>query len=461
MSSQIPVQSERIHDRNAVPVQETGVVLYWMQRDQRAEDNWALLYAMSQAQQRQVPLLVVFNLVATYGDATWRHYDFMLQGLEEVSADLQKREIPFWLLVGDPVENLSRFVTEHRVGEVVVDFNPLRGPQQWRERLAETLSVKMTEVDAHNIVPARWVSQKIEFAAHTLRPKIHRVLSQFLIEMPSLPHHGHVAPVAAPPIDWSQLRSQVTADALVGPVQWCTPGTQAAKLTVRSFLDERLERYAGARNDPNAPVLSQLSPYLHFGQLSAQWAALVVRRSSAGTVNDRDTFLEELIVRRELADNFCLYNPAYDHLAGAHAWAKKTLAEHAADEREYVYTRDQFERAATHDELWNAMQRQMVQEGKMHGWCRMYWAKKILEWTSSVDEAITFALYLNDRYELDGNDPNGVVGVMWSICGVHDRAWTERPIFGKIRYMNFAGAKRKFAVQEYIDRYGPDVTLFS
>jgi deoxyribodipyrimidine photo-lyase len=177
--------------------------------------------------------------------------------------------------------------------------------------------------------------------------------------------------------------------------------------------------------------------------------------------NAKEAFLEELIVRRELAENFCFYNKNYDKVLGAHAWAQKSIAEHAKDTRTYVYTKKQLETAATHDDLWNAMQRQMMQEGKMHGWCRMYWAKKILEWTPDVQTAIDIALYLNDRYELDGNDPNGVVGVMWSICGVHDRAWNERDIFGKVRYMNYAGAKRKFDVKAYIARYGNEQTLFN
>lgn len=461
MSSAQQTQAERLRHANDTPVDPKGAVLYWMQRDQRAEDNWALLYAMEQAQARMVPLIVVFNLVATYGKATARQYDFMLRGLEEVADDLARREIPFTVTTGDPVENVLAVAKQYGAGEVVVDQNPLREPQRWRQAVAEQLSVRLTEVDAHNIVPCWWVSEKVEFAAHTLRPKIHRALPQFLIDLPSLPKHAHCTPVDVPAIDWEALRSTIDVDESVAPVSWCTPGTQAAKLATRAFIAERLEQYVDGRNDPNENAVSHLSPYLHFGQIGAQWVALAVRQSQSGSREDRDAFLEELIVRRELTDNFCLYNDKYDQVAGAHEWAQKTLAEHADDPREYIYSQTQLETADTHDELWNAMQRQMVQEGKMHGWCRMYWAKKILEWTTSPDEAIQIALYLNDRYELDGNDPNGVVGVMWSICGVHDRAWTERPIFGKIRYMNFSGAKRKFAVQEYVDRYTDTEQLFA
>ncbi len=206
--------------------------------------------------------------------------------------------------------------------------------------------------------------------------------------------------------------------------------------------------------------VSHLSPYLHFGHLSAQRVALHVRAAAAPR-DDKEAYLEELIVRRELADNFCHYNPKYDTVAGAHAWAQQTIAEHVGDAREYVYTRTQFEAGQTHDSLWNAAQLQMVTDGKMHGFMRMYWAKKILEWTPDVQTAITTALFLNDKYELDGNDPNGVVGVMWSVCGVHDRAWSNRPVFGKVRYMNHSGCKRKFDIKAYEAQHLPGAVLFS
>jgi deoxyribodipyrimidine photo-lyase len=243
------------------------------------------------------------------------------------------------------------------------------------------------------------------------------------------------------------------------PVPWIVPGAHAANKNLKDFCSQRLQKYAALRNDPNTNYLSHLSPYLHFGQLSAQRVALAVQHADAER-ESKDAYLEELIVRRELADNFCLYNKNYDKVAGAHAWAQKTIAEHVSDIREFIYTPDEFEKAQTHDELWNAAQLQMAKEGKMHGFMRMYWAKKILEWSPDVQTAIDIALYLNDKYELDGTDPNGVVGVMWSICGVHDRAWTERSIFGKVRYMNYSGCKRKFDVQAYIDRYTSSSTLF-
>ena len=195
--------------------------------------------------------------------------------------------------------------------------------------------------------------------------------------------------------------------------------------------------------------MSDLSPYLHFGQIAPQRVAREIQQADAPP-EAKQAFLEELIVRRELSDNFCWYNPDYDKFSGFPEWAQKTLDQHRDDRREYLYSLEEFEQGRTHDALWNAAQLEMVLRGKMHGYLRMYWAKKILEWTASPEEALEIAIYLNDRYELDGRDPNGYVGVAWSIGGVHDRAWGERPVFGKIRYMNLSGCQRKFKVDQYI-----------
>jgi deoxyribodipyrimidine photo-lyase len=219
---------------------------------------------------------------------------------------------------------------------------------------------------------------------------------------------------------------------------------------LKAFLKNKLGFYEERSNNPTADGLSNLSPYLHFGQISAQRVALEVSRTEAQQ-NGKEAFLEELIVRRELSDNFCYYNENYDHFEGFPNWAKETLNKHRNDTRPYIYSLDTLEDARTHDELWNAAQRQMIVKGKMHGYMRMYWAKKILEWTPSPEEALRIANYLNDRYELDGRETNGYVGVAWSIGGVHDRAWPERPVFGKIRYMSYNGCKSKFKVDAYIE----------
>lgn len=445
------VDVSRTRPRNDAPVRG-GAVVYWMQRDQRAEDNWALLYAAMQAEVRQAPLLVLFNLVPTFGVTTLRHYDFMLRGLRETEVTLRQHNIPFYLVQGVPTDTLPEFVRMHDVGEVVTDFNPLRFTNDWRTKVGKALSVRLTEVDAHNIVPCWVASPKEEFAAYTFRPKVHKVLAEFLTEFPALPRFRETT---LPPVtQWDELLEMVDTDRSVVPVDWITPGSAAASSALTVFCEEGLHRYDEDRNDPTRAGQSNLSPYFHFGQLAPQRAALSVQAATDAPKAARDAYLEELIVRRELADNYCYYNSRYDQVAGAHAWAQTTIAEHADDVRSYCYDRAVLDTGATHDDLWNAMQNQLRTTGKLHGWCRMYWAKKILEWTQGVQTAIDYALYLNDRYELDGTDPNGITGVMWSIAGVHDRAWNTRPVFGKIRYMNYAGATRKFDVKGYIARWG-------
>ena len=213
----------------------------------------------------------------------------------------------------------------------------------------------------------------------------------------------------------------------------------------------RLSLYDSERNNPVIEAQSGLSPWLHFGQISAQRVAFETLRNEADTSLSA-SFLEELIVRRELADNFCLYRPNYDSVDVFPTWAQASLRDHLADPRPYNYSIETLEKAQTHDPLWNAAQMEMVITGKMHGWMRMYWGKKILEWSPNPEEAMQKAIFLNDRYSLDGRDPNGYAGIAWCIGGVHDRAWPSRPIFGKIRYMNAAGAQRKFDTQGYIRR---------
>ena len=242
-------------------------------------------------------------------------------------------------------------------------------------------------------------------------------------------------------------------DARVGPVDWLKPGETEARATLDRFLGERLVAY-GERNDPNTAVSSGLSPYLHFGMISAQRVLLRLREGGFRG-EQAEAFAEELVVRRELADNFVLHTEAYDQVAGFPSWARQTLAQHARDPRPHLYDEEVLEAAATKDALWNAAQQQMVRTGKMHSYMRMYWAKKILEWSPDAATALRVAIRQNDRYSLDGRDSNGYTGIAWSIGGVHDRGWTERPVFGKIRYMNDRGAARKFDVKQYIRTWAP------
>ena len=233
-------------------------------------------------------------------------------------------------------------------------------------------------------------------------------------------------------------------------------GPRAAEDRLSTFVEQELDGYASRRNHPDIDGTSRLSSYLHYGHVSAARVVQLAREGAAnGACNqeDIDAFVEELVVRRELAHNFVRFNDHASDLTGAPAWAQATLAAHASDPREWLYDLEQLTAAKTHDPLWNAAQRQMMITGHMHGYVRMYWAKKILEWSVDPETAFAHALTLNDAWHLDGRDPNGIVGVAWAIAGVHDRPWTERPIFGTIRYMSLASTGRKFNSRAYIDRW--------
>ncbi|MFA5109851.1 MAG: deoxyribodipyrimidine photo-lyase [Desulfobaccales bacterium] len=444
------VKRARIRPLNRAPI-GPGAVVYWMSRDQRVRDNWALLYAQELALARQRPLGVVFCLAPAFLGATWRQYGFMLKGLQEVAEDLAALNIPLILLTGDPAQALPRFVAASRVGAVVSDFSPLRLVRGWRTAVAERLGVSLSEVDAHNLVPCWVASPKAEYGAYTLRPKLKRLLPEFLEEFPPPVRHPVGWQGGRPEIAWEKLRDTLAIDFSVPEVNWLRPGERQARARLDEFLEHRLPFYEERRNNPTHEGQSDLSPYLHFGQLSAQRVALEVE-SRHGHDAAREGFLEELIVRRELADNYCFYQPQYDTFAGFPTWAQKTLNEHRGDQRPRLYTAEELESGRTHDELWNAAQRELAVRGKLHGYLRMYWAKKILEWIASPEEAQALAIYLNDKYELDGRDPNGYAGIAWSLGGVHDRAWLERPVFGKIRYMSYNGCRAKFNVEAYINQ---------
>jgi deoxyribodipyrimidine photo-lyase len=429
--------------------QQQGRVVYWMSRDQRVADNWALLSAQEFALQMKAPLAVVFCLVPQFLNASLRQFGFMLRGLEQVEKSLRDLKIPFFLLRGWPKREIPKFVAESKVTILVSDFDPLRIKREWKEGVANKLEVPLYEVDTRNIVPCWVASAKQEYGAYTLRPKIHRSLPEFLVEFPKLQVHPFTWSGKVESIDWKRAATSLAVNRDVGEVDWLEPGERAARKTLNYFLKNKLPKYALMRNDPTGDTVSHLSPYLHFGQISAQRVALEVKKRQIRS-EQKDSFLEELIVRRELADNYCFYNDKYDQFGGFHPWAQKTLNEHRGDRREYLYSAEEFEQAQTHDDLWNAAQMEMVRRGKMHGYMRMYWAKKILEWTESPERALETAIYLNDKYELDGRDSNGYAGIAWSVGGVHDRPWNERPVFGKIRYMSYNGCRRKFDIKSYI-----------
>ena len=357
---------------------------------------------------------------------------------------------------------------------MVSDFSPLRVGKLWKEQVCAKLpeDVPLYEVDTHNIVPVWIASDKQEVGARTIRKKITEKLPTWLTDMPpleALPTDAFDAAASksalchssaslldacGAPTDWKAVDAALTIDRTVPEVDWLEPGYKAGMAMLDKFCQTRLKLFADRRNDPNVAALSDLSPYLHFGQISPQRAAYYVKGFNKSQSSGVASFLEEQVVRRELSDNFCFYNPNYDRLEGAANWARESLELHASDKRDHIYSLDQLEEARSHEDIWNAAQRQMVKTGKMHGFFRMYWAKKILEWSPTPEEALRRAIYLNDRYSLDGRDPNGYVGCGWAIMGVHDMGWAERPIFGKIRFMNYAGCKRKFDIKAYVAKWG-------
>ncbi|XP_076281447.1 deoxyribodipyrimidine photo-lyase isoform X3 [Lasioglossum baleicum] len=364
-------------------------ILYWMFRDIRVQDNWALLFAQRTALKNKLPLHVCFCLMSNFLEASMRHYKFLLQGLQEVEEECKTLNINFHLLHGDPNDSIVKFVKTHKIGAVIADFCPLKLPLSWIDNVQNKLpeDVPFCQVDAHNIVPCWEASQKQEFAARTIRNKINTKLNEFLTEFPPVVNHPYSSNEKFVENNWKM-----------------------------ALEDTEVDRTAYKRVYPKSV----------------------------------ESFMEEAIVRRELSDNFCFYNKNYDLLEGAHAWSMETLNKHRKDKRKYIYSLHELENSKTHDDLWNACQNQMVTTGKMHGFLRMYWAKKILEWTKTPEDALEWANYLNNKYSIDGCDPNGYVGCAWSICGIHDHGWTERDIFGKIRYMNYEGCKRKFNVKEFV-----------
>lgn len=444
--------------KEGLTVNKNGPIVYWMSRDQRAQDNWALLYAQQLAIERQQQLLVVFCLVPNFLEATIRQYGFMLRGLAETFTTLMGKNIPCYLLQGEPHKLLPAWLIQYNASLLVTDFDPLKIKKYWKDKLLPTIQIPCHEVDAHNIVPCWIASPKLEYAAYTLRPKINKLLPLFLEEFPQIVLHPISGVTADPFPDLDELFSSLQINQDIKEINWLIPGSRAAHNLLTAFMEHKLPYYDTQSNDPTKDMQSNLSPYLHFGQLSPGRIALAILRQVT-TTPATESFLEELIIRRELADNFCFYNPHYDDVSGFHAWAQKTLVEHFDDVREYSYSLHDFEQAHTHDELWNAAQRQMVTTGKMHGYVRMYWAKKILEWSENPHQALKIGLYLNDKYQLDGRDPNGYAGVAWSIGGVHDRAWGERKVFGKIRYMNYQGMKRKFDIKTYIEAFSESLQL--
>jgi deoxyribodipyrimidine photo-lyase len=434
--------------REGVPDATGRCVVYWMQRSQRALDNPALEIAVQAANLLGKPCVVFFAPVPFYPHANLRHYRFLNQGIPAIAAGLKKRGIGF-VLRRYPDHHLLKFCEEVRPALVIGDENPLRETESWRQKVARQLRIPFWTVDADVIVPSKLLLKE-QYGAYTARPVIRRLLPDLLKPVGNT--RAKVPWRAPAGLETLPVDTDITAgwklDRSVAPVKDIRGGTDEAIKRLKHFIKAGLANYPTDRNKPELDATSHLSAYLHFGHIGPHTVALAIEKSAAPR-QAKDAFLEQLIVRRELAINFVRFNPDYDNFESGADWAHKSLAEHAGDPRR-TYTERQMEDAETHDPLWNAAQQQMVLTGFMHNYMRMYWAKKILEWSRTPARAYQTAVYLNDKYELDGRDPNGYAGIAWAIVGKHDRPWFERPVFGKIRYMSFQSTSKKFDSKRYI-----------
>lgn len=452
--------TEELHNKRVVvlndrPVSENGgCIIYWMQRSQRACDNPALSHAAILANDLRKPLLVYFGLYAAYPMASTRAFTFMLEGLKETATAFRERGIGFVVRVELPAEGIARIAEELDACAIVVDEDYLNLGRSLRALAAKELGVRLVQVDSETVAPAR-TSDREEWGAYTIRPKILKALDECLVDRDEIEvkhkWRTDIEGIEIGGIDPLALAMSLKTDQSVPPSAYFTGGASRARQRLSQFIDGGLPCYGSERNDIGKAVSSDLSPYLHFGQIASLRVALIVREADAPD-EAVDAFLEQLIVRRELAINFCLYNRSYAEFAAAADWAARSLRAHASDPRPDLYSLEELETAATYDDLWNVSQTELVRYGKVHPYMRIVWAKKLLEWSPSPEEALRRAIFLNDKYALDGRDPNGYANIAWCILGKHDRPFTERPIFGKIRYMTTESTKRKTHWREYVER---------
>lgn len=440
--------------RSGAPKPDGKCVVYWMQRAQRGVDNHAVNIAVEVANALELPLVVYFAGISNFPSANLRHYVFLQQGLPDIEQDLAERNITL-VMRRAPHESHERLLADVDAAIVVGDENPMREPERWRKRLAEQIRIPFWTIDTELIVPGKLI-EKAQYGAYTIRPRLYRLLPEYLVPYQN-PHAKH---------EWKRPRGfhsdsvheDITGgwthlDRSVPPVEYWRGGTHAAAKRLKLFRDKIFPHYDTTRNQPEADGTSMLSPYQHYGHIGGQTIALALEsavKKNPSLAPAKESFYNELIAWRELSVNFVRFTDKYDSVECAEDWAKKSIALHDHDRRERLYTLEQMERAETYDELWNAAQIQMVRFGWMHNYMRMYWGKKILEWTPDAATAMKYCVYLNDKYFLDGRDPCGYAGIAWAVVGKFDRPWFERPVFGKIRYMSGASTGKKFDSKKYI-----------
>jgi deoxyribodipyrimidine photo-lyase len=446
--------------RSGAPSREGICVVYWMQRSMRILDNPALDVAVEAANLLGVPVVIYFQVIPNYPNANLRHYHFLQQGLRDVAEGAATRELTF--IVRRSPSRLEEFLEEVQAVLLVGDENPCREPERWRSLLARRLRIPYWTVDADVAVPSRVFGRSFALLHH-FRPHLKAELPKYIDRLTVEPPHPHWK--FHKRVERFSLAEDITLgftrlDRSVGPVDTFTGGTHAALKRLHEFVTLDLKHYDEARKHPESRGTSRLSPYLRFGNIGPLTIVRAVKRAVAegkASTAAGDKYLEQLIGWRELAVLFVRHETNYDNWDCAAPWARKSLIEHAGDPRPHRYALQQLERGATCDEVWNAAQREMVSTGWMHSYMRMYWAKKILEWAPDPSTAFDWAVLLNDRYQLDGRDPNGYAGIAWAIVGKLDRPWFNRPVFGLVRPMTGASISRKFDAKSYIRQNGGEI----
>jgi deoxyribodipyrimidine photo-lyase len=444
----------RVKALNDVKFNKNGkFVIYWMSQSHRANFNHSLEFAIELSNAYRKPLLVYFPITDRYKYSNARYYKFMLDGILEAKKFIEERGIKF---VIEKVDDVKQRIVEisRDAFALITDKAYLKFYRKLNQYVADKLDIPVYEVESDVCVPVEIVSDRLEPYAFGFRKKIYSIMDAFIVELK--PREVKIKSVSLDfgigeltlrdsleILDILNIDKSVSLSPFVG-------GYSQARRYLEEFIERKLHKYKDFRSHPELDYQSNLSPYLHFGQISPIEVVLEVL-SKYGKDENVDSFFNELIVWRELARNFCYYNPNYNHYEGIPDWAKETLEEHKKDRREYIYTLEELENAKTHDEYWNAAQLELLKTGKMHNYMRMYWCKKIIEWTDDPKQAFDIACYLNDKYELDGRDPNGYAGISWCF-GTHDRPWKERKIFGKVRYMSASGLEAKFDIKKYVEK---------
>jgi len=452
------IATQRIRQLNSATVGQRGeYVLYWSQMNRRVDMNQALLYAVELANQHNLPVLVYEALTCTYQYANDRLHTFVLEAVPETARRLQKAGIGyiFYLRRKKSDANDTFYKLAKHAAAVVTDDYPTFIAREHNAAVPAKLDVSYFAVDASCIVPMSEIPHR-QYGAYTIRPRIHRLLPTYLMAPdPLRVKHRYSAALPAfhtevTAANIQQLVASCEIDHSVAPSSEYRGGSLAAETLLENFLEHKLRRYATGRNEPSEKATSDMSPYLHFGQISALEIALRVSAYAKDHKLIADEYLEELIVRRELAFNYARFVDDPGDLKNLPDWCQLNMQKHAKDKRSIVYKPEQFERAETHDDLWNACQREMLEQGKIQGYYRMYWGKKVIEWSRTYQEAAQTMIDIHGRYALDGRDPNTYTNIFWCF-GLHDRPWPERLVFGKMRFMSLDGMKRKTNTQAYID----------